>query len=199
MEREEPTVANINYKEKSNRIIQNYMPVCIPTKYHKRHMMSSPVTKDKILICEWKTASRRQGNTVAIGLANCSNVGELLEGPAQSPVKSIKDLLILSDYGSGPNFMSYMLPTIFNPVTYTQSKSLQKIFFSADRYLLFTKVLNLFLKELQVTGSFQMVCLHPLGLTHICLSPKYLPEPVNCEGKSFELQGQYCFTIQHTA
>lgn len=126
-------------------------------------------------------------------------MGELLEGPAQSPVKSIKDTLISSDYGSGPNFMSYMLQTIFNPVTYTQSKSLQKIFFSADGYLVITKVQNLFLKQLQVTGSFQMVCLHPLALTHVCLSPKYLPEPVDCEGKSFELQGQYFVIIQHTA
>lgn len=126
-------------------------------------------------------------------------MGELLEGPAQSPVKSVTDLLISSGYGSGSNFMSHTLPTTFNPIAYTQSKSLQKIFFSADGYVLFTKVQNLFLMQLQVTGSFQMVCLHPLVLTHICLSPKYLPEPVDCKGKSFELQGQYFVIIQHTA
>lgn len=28
---------------------------------------------------------------------------------------------------------------------------------------------------------------------------KYLPEPVDCEGKSFECQGQYFVIIQHTA
>ena len=63
-------------------------------------------------------------------------MGELLEGPAQSPVRSIKDTLISNDYGSGPNFTSYTLPTIFNPASYTRSKSLQKIFFSADWYTL---------------------------------------------------------------
>lgn len=30
-------------------------------------------------------------------------------------------------------------------------------------------------------------------------SSKYLPEPVDCEGKSFECQGQYFVIIQHTA
>lgn len=95
--------------------------------------------------------------------------------------------------------MSYTLPTFFKPVIYTQSKSLQKILFSADGYLVFTEVQKLFLKQLQVPGSFQMVCLHGLVLTHIYLSPKYLPEPVDCEAKSFELQGQYFVIIQHTA
>lgn len=28
---------------------------------------------------------------------------------------------------------------------------------------------------------------------------KYLPEPVDCEGKSFECQGQYFVIIQHMA
>lgn len=35
---------------------------------------------------------------------------------------------------------------------------------------------------------------------HLYLSfSKYLPESVNCEGKSFERQGQYFVIIQHTA
>lgn len=66
-----------------------------------------------------------------IRLSYCPNVGEPLEGPAQSPVKSTKDILI-SSYGSDPDFISYMLSINFNPDGYTQSKSLQKILLSAD-------------------------------------------------------------------
>lgn len=94
-------------------------------------MMNSPVTRDKIRIWEGKPASRGQSSTVTIRLSYCPNVGEPLEGPAQSPVKSTKDILI-SSYGSDPNFINYVLSTIFNPDRYAQSKSLQKIFLNAD-------------------------------------------------------------------
>lgn len=128
-------------------------------------------------------------------------MGEPLEGPAQSPVKSTKDILI-SSYGSDPNFISYVLSTIFNPDIYTQifAKNILQCWLI---YLPFTKMQNLSLKQLQVTGSSRWsVCTHLCSLifvffqilTRTCWLWRkilWMPRPIFCHIPTYSLIIKY--------